>query len=54
MEVLVKLAHTYADDRYIEYRIAKYFELEEGYYWCDDKYGYLEWDKYSDGCGGSP
>ena len=51
-EVLVKLAHTYADDGYIQYGIARYLKFEEGCYWCEDKYGYLEWDKYSDGHGG--
>lgn len=51
-KVLVKLAHTYADDGYIEYGIAKYLKFEEGSYWCEDSCGYLEWDRYSDGRGG--
>lgn len=51
-KVLVKLAHTYADDGYIEYGIAKYLKFEEGSYWCEDSCGYLEWDRYSDGRSG--
>lgn len=53
--VLVKLAHTYAEDGYREYSVARYFELSDGkFYWCDDKYGYLEHERYTDGHSGSP
>ena len=53
MDVLVVLKPTYESD-YIEYSIARYlrFENDEAH-WCDNHYGYLEWDKYSDGHGGS-
>ena len=52
-DVLVVLKPTYESD-YIEYSIARYlrFENDEAH-WCDNHYGYLEWDKYSDGRGGS-
>ena len=52
-DVLVVLKPTYESD-YIEYSIARYlrFENDEAH-WCDEHYGYLEWDKYSDGRGGS-
>ena len=52
-DVLVVLKPTYESD-YIEYSIARYlrFENDEAH-WCDNHYGYLEWDKYSDGHGGS-
>ena len=52
-DVLVALKPTYESD-YIEYSIARYlrFENDEAH-WCDNHYGYLEWDKYSDGRGGS-
>lgn len=52
-DVLVVLKPTYESD-YIEYSIARYlrFENDEDH-WCDNHYGYLEWDKYSDGRGGS-
>ena len=51
--VLVVLKPTYESD-YIEYSIARYlrFENDEAH-WCDNHYGYLEWEKYSDGHGGS-
>ena len=53
-DVLVVLEPTYESD-YIEYSIARYlrFENDEAH-WCDNHYGYLEWEKYSDGHGGSP
>ena len=52
-DVLVVLKSTYESD-YIEYSIARYlrFENDEAH-WCDNHYGYLEWEKYSDGHGGS-
>ena len=52
-DVLVALKPTYESD-YIEYSIARYlrFENDEAH-WCDNHYGYLEWEKYSDGHGGS-
>ena len=51
-DVLVVLAHTYEDD-YREYSIARYIELDDGSHWLESKLGYLEWDRYSDGRGGS-
>ena len=52
-DVLVVLKPTYESD-YIEYSIARClrFENDEAH-WCDNHYGYLEWEKYSDGHGGS-
>ena len=52
-DVLVVLKPTYESD-YIEYSIARYlrFENDEAH-WCDNHYGYLEWEKYSDGHGGT-
>ena len=50
--VLVVLAHTYEDD-YREYSIARYIELDDGSHWLESKHGYLEWDRYSCGHGGS-
>lgn len=52
-DVLVVLKPTYESD-YIEYSVARYlrFENDEAH-WCDNHYGYLEWEKYSDGHGGS-
>ena len=37
---------TYSSARYL------YFENYGESHWCDNNYGYLEWDKYSDGRGG--
>lgn len=52
--VLVKLVHTYAEDDYREYSVARYFELSDGkFYWCDDKYGYLEHERYTNSLGRS-
>lgn len=51
-DVLVVLAHTYEDD-YREYSIARYIPFDDGSHWADSKHGYLEWDRYSDGHGGS-
>ena len=52
-DVLVVLKPTYESD-YIEYSIARYlrFENDEAH-WCDNHYRYLEWEKCSDGHGGS-
>lgn len=52
-EVLVTLTHTY--DSIYRYRsIARYIKFDDGEcHWCDNRYGYLEWDKYSDGRGGN-
>lgn len=33
--------------------IASYLKLGDAGYWNEKKYGYLEWDKYSDGHGGT-
>ena len=56
-EVLVKLNYTadYKEKyKFAGYSIARYMDMkEEGKYWLDDKYGWLEWDKNSDGHGGS-
>ena len=53
-EVWVVLESTYGTG-YRTYSSARYLYSE--YYgeshWCDNHYGYLEWDKYSDGHGGS-
>lgn len=49
---LVALARTF-DGSFYGYSVARYISCEDGSHWCDDKYGYLEWDKYSDGRGGS-
>lgn len=51
-DVLVVLAHTYEDD-YREYSISRYIPFDDGSHWADSKHGYLEWDRYSDGHGGS-
>ena len=51
-DVLAVLAHTYEDD-YREYSIARYIPFDDGSHWADSKHGYLEWDRYSDGHGGS-
>ncbi len=51
-DVLVVLAHTYEDD-YREYSIERYIEFDDGSHWLESKHGYLEWDRYSDGHGGS-
>lgn len=51
--VIVILKHTY-ESNYVEYSIARYLELSDGIkYWCDNKYGYLEHARYTDGNGGS-
>lgn len=51
-DVLVVLAHTY-DDSFHDYGIARYIPFDDGSHWADSKRGYLEWDRYSDGHGGS-
>ena len=33
--------------------IANYLKFGDAGYWNENKYGYLEWDKYSDGHGGT-
>ena len=35
------------------YGIAYYLKFGDAGYWNEKKYGYLEWDKYSDGHGGT-
>lgn len=35
------------------YGIANYLKFDDVGYWNENKYGYLEWDKYSDGHGGT-
>lgn len=53
-EVWVILESTYGTE-YRTYSSARYlyFENYGESHWCDNHYGYLEWDKYSDGNGGS-
>ena len=53
-EVWVVLESTYGTGFRI-YSSARYlyFENYGEAHWCDNHYGYLEWDKYSDGRGGS-
>ena len=53
-EVWVVLESTYGTG-YRTYSSARYlyFENYGESHWCDNHYGYLEWDKYSDGRGGS-
>lgn len=52
-EVLVTLGYTYESD-YTMYSIARYIRFDDDEcHWCDNRYGYLEWDKYSDGRGGN-
>lgn len=51
--VWVVLTHTY-EDEYIEYSVARYLKFEnDECHWCEVQNGYLEWDKYSNGHGGS-
>lgn len=54
-QVLVTLMHTYDEhDGYAEYSIARRIAFEDGeWHWCDNHYGYLEWDRYSSGSWGS-
>ena len=53
-EVWVVLESTYGTGFRI-YSSARYLYFENcgESHWCDNHYGYLEWDKYSDGNGGS-
>lgn len=53
-EVWVVLESTYGTG-YRTYSSARYLYFKDygESHWCDDHYGYLEWDKYSDGHGGS-
>ena len=53
-EVWVVLESTYGTG-YRTYSVARYLYFENcgESHWCDNHYGYLEWDKYSDGNGGS-
>ena len=50
--VLVVLAHIY-DDSFHDYSIAQYIPSDDGSHWADIVRGYLEWDRYPCGCGGS-
>lgn len=51
-DVLVTLGHTY-ESSYTDYSIARYLSFGENErHWHDERRGYLEWDKYSDGHGG--
>lgn len=55
-EVLVKLNYTANYEKkykFAGYSIARYIDMkDEGKYWLDSKYGWLEWDRYLDGHGG--
>ena len=51
-ECLVTLKKTYGMQEVI-YGIANYLNFGDAWHWNEKKYGYLEWDKYSDGYGGT-
>ena len=51
-ECLVTLKKTYGTQEVI-YGIANYLNFGDTWHWNEKKYGYLEWDKYSDGHGGT-
>ncbi len=51
-ECLVTLKKTYGVPE-IFCGIANYLKFGDAGYWNERKYGYLEWDKYSDGHGGT-
>lgn len=51
-ECLVTLKKTYGMQEVI-YGIANYLNFGDTWHWNEKKYGYLEWDKYSDGYGGT-
>ena len=51
-ECLVTLKKTYGMQEVI-YGIANYLNFGNAWHWNEKKYGYLEWDKYSDGYGGT-
>ena len=51
-EYLVTLEKVYVTPEKL-YGIANYLKFGDAGYWNEKKYGYLEWDKYSDGHGGT-
>lgn len=51
-ECLVTLKKTYGMQEVV-YGIANYLNFGDTWHWNEKKYGYLEWDKYSDGYGGT-
>ncbi len=51
-DVLVVLAYM-NDGTFCDYSTARYIKSDDGSHWADSKHGYLEWDRYSDGHGGS-
>lgn len=51
-DVLVALSYTYSGT-FCDYSTARYIEFDDGAHWCESKHGYLEWNRYSDGHGGS-
>lgn len=51
-ECLVTLEKVYGTPEKL-YGIASYLKFGDTGYWNERKYGYLEWDKYSDGHGGT-
>lgn len=51
-ECLVTLEKIYGTPE-ISMGIANYLKFGDAGYWNEKKYGYLEWDKYSDGHGGT-
>lgn len=51
-EYLVTLEKVYGTPEKL-YGIASYLKFGDAGYWNENKYGYLEWDKYSDGHGGT-
>lgn len=51
-ECLVTLEKIYGTPETL-FGIANYLKFGDAGYWNERKYGYLEWDKYSDGHGGT-
>lgn len=51
-ECLVTLKKTYGMQDVI-YGIANYLNFGDTWHWNEKRYGFLEWDKYSDGYGGT-
>ena len=51
-ECLVTLEKVYGTPETL-FGIANYLKFGDAGYWNEKKYGYLEWDKYSDGHGGT-
>lgn len=51
-ECLVTIEKVYGTPEKL-YGIANYLKFGDTGYWNERKYGYLEWDKYSDGYGGT-